>query len=53
VGVFHETYRVRAGDYEAIYVNMPRVGLGAAGELDPVGSASRARDRIGSATPRP
>jgi fumigallin biosynthesis monooxygenase-like protein len=49
VGVFHETYRVRAGEYEAIYVNMPRVGLGAAGELDPVGSASRARDRIGYA----
>jgi hypothetical protein len=49
VGVWHETYQVRAGEYEAIYVNMPRVGLGAAGELEPVGSASRARDRIGYA----
>jgi hypothetical protein len=49
VGVFHETYQVRAGEYEAIYVNMPRVGLGAAGELEPAGSAGRARDRIGYA----
>jgi hypothetical protein len=49
VGVWHETYQVRAGEYEAIYVNMPRVGLGAAGELEPVGSAGRARDRIGYA----
>jgi Domain of unknown function (DUF4188) len=49
VGVFHETYQVRAGEYEAIYVNMPRVGLGAAADLEPVGSAGRARERIGYA----
>jgi hypothetical protein len=49
VGVFHETYQVRAGEYEAIYVNMPRTLLGAAGTLEPVGSASRARERIGYA----
>src|SRR3712207_3915217 len=24
VGIWHETYRVRAGEYEAIYGNMPR-----------------------------
>ena len=24
VGIWHETYRVRAGEYEAIYANMPR-----------------------------
>ncbi|MGA3189081.1 MAG: DUF4188 domain-containing protein [Bryobacteraceae bacterium] len=27
VGVWHETYRLRAGDYETIYVNMPLFGL--------------------------
>jgi hypothetical protein len=27
-GIWHETYLVRAGDYEAIYTNMPRRGLG-------------------------
>jgi len=33
VGIWHETYRVRPGDYESIYVNMPRFGLGNAGEI--------------------
>jgi hypothetical protein len=32
VGIWHETYRVRPGDYESIYVNMPPFGLGGAGE---------------------
>jgi hypothetical protein len=27
VGVWHETYRIREGDYETIYVNMPEFGL--------------------------
>jgi hypothetical protein len=27
VGVWHETYRTREGDYETIYVNMPSFGL--------------------------
>jgi Domain of unknown function (DUF4188) len=51
VGIWHETYRVRAGEYEAVYGNMPRVGLAAAGEHMPVGStASRqtAAVRIGA-----
>ncbi len=30
VGIWHETYRVHAGDSEAIYGNMPRFGLAAA-----------------------
>jgi hypothetical protein len=30
VGVWHETYRTRAGDYETVYVNMPLFGLGKA-----------------------
>jgi Domain of unknown function (DUF4188) len=30
VGVWHETYRIQAGNYETIYVNMPPFGLGKA-----------------------
>ena len=36
VGIFHETYRVRAGEYEAIYGNMPVFGLAAASAHVPV-----------------
>jgi hypothetical protein len=46
VGIWHETYLVPAGGYEAIYNNMPRVGLAAAGEHVPVarrGESARAR----------
>jgi hypothetical protein len=32
VGVWHETYEVRAGAYESAYVNMPVFGLAAAGQ---------------------
>ena len=41
-GIWHETYLVRAGEYEAIYGNMPPFGLGNAG---PAGSAGRQQDR--------
>jgi hypothetical protein len=49
VGIWHETYHVRAGEYEAIYSGMPPFGLGRAGERLPV-SAGResARERIGA-----
>jgi Domain of unknown function (DUF4188) len=48
VGIWHETFRVRAGEYEAIYGNMPRVGLAAVGEHVPIGSTSAtAARRIG------
>jgi Domain of unknown function (DUF4188) len=30
VGVWHETYRIKEGSYETIYVNMPPFGLGKA-----------------------
>ena len=33
VGVWHETYRVSQGNYENIYVNMPKFGLGKVGTL--------------------
>lgn len=36
VGIWHETYKVRAGEYECIYNNMPPKGLGKVGELIPI-----------------
>ena len=49
VGIWHETYRVHAGDYEAIYGNMPRIGLAAAAEHRPlIGSTGTAARRIGA-----
>src|SRR4051795_3338061 len=48
IGIWHETYKVRAGEYEAIYGNMPRVGLGAVGAHRPLGSASTAALRSGT-----
>ncbi len=47
VGIYHETYRVRAGEYEAVYVDMPAIGLASSGGLRPVGSASTAASRLG------
>ena len=48
VGIWHETYRVRAGEYEAIYGNMPRVGLAKVADHLPLGSTSTAARRIGT-----
>ena len=47
-GIWHETFLVRAGEYEAIYANMPPFGLGKAGTVGRAADASRARDRIRS-----
>ena len=47
-GIWHETYLVRAGEYEAIYGNMPPFGLGKAATLVPIGSDTRARTRLGA-----
>jgi hypothetical protein len=33
VGIWHETFLVKAGQYEAVYNNMPPYGLGLAGTL--------------------
>ncbi len=33
VGIWHETYDIKAGQYENIYVNMPPFGMGKAGQL--------------------
>ena len=45
-GIWHETFLVRTGEYEAIYGNMPPHGLGRAAEIVPIGSDSFARGRL-------
>jgi hypothetical protein len=50
VGIWHETYRVAAGQYEAIYSGMPALGLATVGKLMPVsGARDSARERIEAA----
>jgi hypothetical protein len=48
-GIWHETYLVRSGEYEAIYGNMPAFGLGKATKLVPVAESSSARKRLKAA----
>ncbi len=49
VGIWHETYKVSAGNYESVYVNMPRFGLGRAGVLQPAsGGRESASGRLGA-----
>ncbi len=48
VGIFHETFLVDAGKYEALYGNMPVLGLAAATSHVPaVGKRETARRRLG------
>jgi hypothetical protein len=47
VGLWHETYLASPGTWEAVYVNMPPRGLGAAGELEAMqANKGSARDRL-------
>lgn len=47
VGIWHETYLVAPGRYEAIYGGMPPFGLGLAGKLvNAMGAKQEARQRI-------
>jgi hypothetical protein len=47
-GIWHETYVVRGGNYESIYGNMPRFGLGTFKPLIPAtGAISTAAKRLG------
>ncbi|MFN8005569.1 MAG: DUF4188 domain-containing protein [Terriglobia bacterium] len=51
VGIWHETYRVRAGEYECVYSGMPPIGLAKASTtVDAVGHLESARGRLGAAT---
>lgn len=54
-GVWHETYKVQAGAYEGIYVNMPRMGLAAAAEHLPITGRGlqTSRQRIGGGESEP
>ena len=48
VGIFHETYKVSAGQYESVYNNMPKTGLGRFAELVPAkGNRGSANSRLG------
>lgn len=50
VGIWHETYVISPGKYEAIYSGMPPFGLGKAGRLVPAtGNREAARERLGRA----
>lgn len=54
VGIWHETYLVRDGDYEAIYSGTPRQGLAAAGRIADTGAKrDTARQRIEAAAEAP
>ena len=47
IGIWHETYLVRAGEYENVYSGMPPHGLGRVGELVPAdGTLSEAQGRL-------
>ena len=49
VGIWHETYKVHAGEYETIYGNMPHVGLARAGGHAPLkAKGESAARRIGA-----
>jgi hypothetical protein len=52
VGIWHETYQVKAGQYECLYGNMPRFGLAKAAEHVPVArKGESAAARRGAAAP--
>jgi hypothetical protein len=47
VGIWHETYRARVGEYESVYVNMPAFGLGrASGVREASGQRASAAGRL-------
>jgi hypothetical protein len=48
-GIWHETFLVREGEYEAVYGNMPPRGLGKVGRLVPASESSTARRRLRTA----
>lgn len=48
IGIWHESFNVRAGEYEGIYVNCPQILLGKAGGVVPAtGGRRTARGRLG------
>ncbi len=54
VGIWHETYKVRAGEYECVYSGMPPFGLAkASATIDAIGSLDSARGRLGAQASSP
>jgi hypothetical protein len=49
VGIWHETFLVRNGEYEAIYGNMPVYGLAKASSSVRLADSVQARQRIKAA----
>lgn len=53
VGIWHETFLVRSGEYETLYNNMPTHAMGVVGTLHPAtGQRQSARERLGGLTTR-
>jgi Domain of unknown function (DUF4188) len=53
VGIWHETYVIKPGNYETFYSGMPPFGLGKAGKLVPAsGNRDDARSRMAAAAPQ-
>ena len=48
VGVWHEAYKVEAGQFEAIYANMPPTSLALVGTYRDLRGSSRGHDRMGN-----
>lgn len=48
LGIWHETYQIRAGQFEVMYGNMPEFGLAAAGNHAPLARQSTAAKRVAS-----
>jgi hypothetical protein len=47
VGIWHETFKVKSGEFECIYNNMPKYGFGKIGKLIPaIGKKEHASQRI-------
>jgi hypothetical protein len=47
VGIWHETYLISPGQSESIYINMPKYGIGLAGDLYPAqGNRATAAKRL-------
>jgi hypothetical protein len=53
VGIWHETYKIRAGEYEAIYSGMPPFGLGNASPRAALKDSDGARQRLEGGYARP
>lgn len=52
VGIWHETYVIEPSQFECIYTNMPRFGLGQVGPLvEAEGSLNRADSRLAEVSP--